>query len=160
MGVGGILSGSDFIRPHRVDAGAFSRQFAQLLGPDGTRTIWPTAGVIGLEHEYRVHVGAFPVDFRTLIHHLELGQRNLDPGDPNAYRLVSGAALTADETEAEIALAPMSTSPGCGVRLAHSAAEERRALASRLPDRTELSGYSTHLSVAVPTKSCDAVAKL
>jgi hypothetical protein len=59
----------------------------------------------GLEHEFRVLDGPRPVDFRRVIHGLGLGQPNLDPADPNAYRLPSGSAVTCDGAEAEIALA-------------------------------------------------------
>ena len=134
----------------------WSRRFATLVAPNSSPTTWLAGDVIGLEHEYRVFVGARAVDFRTVVHHLNLGQPGLDPADLNAYRLASGAALTADDAEAEIALAPTFVRPGCGHSLAATARSERRALASRLPERAHLDGYSTHLSVAV-RPSCSAV---
>src|SRR5580658_279588 len=123
MGIGGTPSGSLSKRRQRAEADALSHRFADLLDMHGDGSYWPPTGVVGLEHEYRVHVGGIPVDFRTLVHRIELGQRHLDPADPNAYRLASGAALTADEEEAEIALAPIVVAPGFGSRVAATAAE-------------------------------------
>jgi len=105
-------------------------------------------------------VGARAVDFRSVIHHLDLGRPRLDPADPNAYRLASGAALTADDAEAEIALAPTFVRHGCGRSLAATARSERGALESRLPEGAHLDGYSTHLSVAVRPSSSVVMAKL
>ena len=116
--------------------------------------------LIGLEHEYGVSINAQAQDFRTLVHSLALGQSHLDPADPNAYRLPSGAAITADEGEAEIALPPLSCERGFATRLAGAAQAERLALAARLPAGAQLIGYSTHLSVSVPPESADALARL
>ncbi len=140
--------------------GACSRSFEALVAPRSSATAWPAGDVVGLEHEYRVFVGARAVDFRTVVHHLDLGRPRLDPADPNAYRLASGAALTADDEEAEIALAPSFVRPGCGYRLASTARSERRALERRLADGAHLEGYSTHLSVAVRPSSSAVIAKL
>lgn len=140
--------------------GACSRRFEALVAPGSSATAWPAGDVVGLEHEYRVFVGARAVDFRTVVHHLALGRPRLDPADPNAYRLASGAALTADDAEAEIALAPSFVRPGCGYRLAAVASSERRALEKRLPEGAHLDGYSTHLSVAVRPSASALIAKL
>ena len=138
----------------------WSRRFVALVAPGSSPAAWPAGDVIGLEHEYRVFVGARAVDFRTVVHHLDLGQPGLDPANLNSYRLASGAALTADDAEAEIALAPTFVMPGCGNSLAANARSERRTLASRLPGGARLEGYSTHLSVAVRPSCAAVMAKL
>jgi hypothetical protein len=138
----------------------WSRRFGALLAPGGSPTAWPAGKVIGLEHEYRVFEGTRAVDFRSLVHRLDLARPRLDPADPSAYRLASGAALTADEAEAEIALPPTLVRQGCGYRLAEAAASERRDLLSRLPARARLEGYSTHISVAVRPSCSVMIAKL
>lgn len=115
---------------------------------------------VGVEHEFRVLLGEEPVDFRSLIHDLHLGQPNLDPADPNAYRLPSGAAVTCDGAEAEIALAPTRVGPGFAEELTLRASHERAALASRLPPRHRLVGCSTHLSVSVPDELTQPVCRL
>jgi len=141
-------------------AGHWSRRFASLVAPVGSAATWLPGAVIGLEHEYRVKLNGRTVDFRSLVHHLAAGRARLDPADLNAYRLASGAALTADEAEAEIALAPSLVRPGCGRLLADRARSERESLESHLPSGTLLEGYSTHLSVAVRPSCAVALAKL
>lgn len=114
-------------------------------------------GLLGVEHEFVVSGGSGVVDFRTLIHGLKLGEPNLDPADPNAYRLPSGAAVTCDAAEAEIALPPITLAPGFAAEAAHLAETERLALAGRLRHGMTLTGYSTHLSVSVPDDHGPAV---
>jgi hypothetical protein len=143
-----------------LDLEYWSCRFAKLLTRAGEPASWPAGEVIGLEHEYRVLVDHHAVDFGSVVHRLRLGQPLLDPADLNAYRLASGAALTADEAEAEIALSPMFVRPGCFRDLAARASSERRALASRLPAGARLEGYSSHLSVAVAPSYSVAMAKL
>lgn len=106
--------------------------------------------LFGVEHEFRVLSDTGGVDFREVIHDLALGQPNLDPADPNAYRLPSGAAVTCDGAEAEIALPPTPIGPGFAVEVAQRARVERAALLGRLPDGMRLEGCSTHLSVSLP----------
>ena len=119
---------------------------ARLLGEPP-----PVGPAIGLEHEYTVRraVDGLQVDFARIVHHLGLGRPRLDPDDPNAYRLPSGAVVTADKREAEIALPPTTMAPGFAQRIGHAADIERQALEDRLPG-TKLTGYSTHISVEVP----------
>jgi hypothetical protein len=137
----------------------WSRRFETLLTP-GARSAWPPGDTVGLEHEYRVFTGQRAVDFRSVIHHLDLGRPRLDPADLGAYRLASGAVLTADEAEAEIALPPCLVRPGCGYAIAAGAIAEHRDLLSRLPEGARIDGYSTHISVAVPPSSSLAMARL
>ena len=115
---------------------------------------------LGLEHEFQVLPGDEPLDFRTIIHNLRLGQRNLDPADPNAYRLPSGAAVTCDGAEAEIALPPTAIRPGFAFEVAQRAQVERAALLRRLPEGMRLQGCSTHLSVSMPDALTQAVCRL
>jgi hypothetical protein len=119
---------------------------ARLLGT-------PAAGapVVGVEHEYSVRRVSDDrqIDFAYVVHELRLGRPHLDPDDPNAYRLPSGAVVTADKSEAEIALPPVAVEAGFARRLSEMAARERTALAHRMPE-AELTGYSTHISVEVP----------
>ena len=138
----------------------WSRTFGALVASGEVRPSWPAGDVIGLEHEYRMLAYERVVDFRSVIHRLGLGRPRLDPADLNAYRLASGAALTADEAEAEIALAPISVRSGAGRLLATTANAERLALASRLPEGARLEGYSTHLSVAARPASSVAMARM
>jgi hypothetical protein len=116
--------------------------------------------LLGLEHEFRVLAGDVQVDFRGLIHGLALGQPNLDPADPNAYRLASGAALTCDGREAEIALAPIALRPGFADELRGRASSERRALVARLAPDLVLDGGSTHISVSMDDRLTQPVCSL
>jgi len=116
--------------------------------------------VAGLEHEFTVTDGARQVDFASVIHGLSLGRRQLDPDDPNAYRLETGAVVTSDKREAEIALAPFDVVPGFGSAAARRAEREATALRQRLPVGLALLGYSTHISIEVPEALTVEVAKL
>jgi hypothetical protein len=113
----------------------------------------------GLEHEFRVSDARGQVDFRGVIHDLRLGQPNLDPADPNAYRLKSGAALTCDGREAEIALPPIVVRPGFSDEVRLRADNERHALSGLLPGRA-VEGVSTHLSVSIPDELAKPVCSL
>ena len=124
----------------------------------GSRTAAPRR--VGLEHEFRVTGPTGVLDFRTLIHGLRLGQCNLDPADPNAYRLATGAALTCDGREAEIALAPILVRPGFTDEVRGRADAERRALAGRLAAEIHIEGVSTHLSVSLPDGLTQPVCRL
>ena len=114
----------------------WSRRFARLV-TGSSPTGWPPGEVVGLEHEYRLTYDARAVDFRTIVHSLDLGRPLLDPADLNAYRLTSGAALTADEAEAEIGIGsePCSSglwAPDCRCRQVRTPGA-RGAVAQRSP---------------------------
>ena len=116
---------------------------------------------VGLEHEFRVSAAnGEAVDFRGLINGLRLGQPNLDPADPNAFRLPSGAAVTCDGREAEIALPPITVAPGFTRDVRSRAESERVALAARLAPGFEIEGVSTHISVSVPNGLAQEVCRL
>src|SRR5689334_8719158 len=88
---------------------SLSERFAVALTGDKGSAV-----LMGAEHEYRVVVAderKYQVDFRRLIHGLRLGRRGLDPDDPYSYRLASGDAVTCDQKEAEIVLAPAAVAP-------------------------------------------------
>lgn len=123
-----------------------SDALAAALGPP------PPGAWLGLEHEFVVRgADGAPLDFRILIHELGLGHRHLDPADPNAHRLPSGTVVTCDGREAEIAIAPVSGSGSFAGRVVAAADAARAALASRLPRGVRLEGWSTHLSVSLPS---------
>jgi len=113
---------------------------------------------VGLEREYRVLASGRQVDFGGLIHGLSLGVRHLDPADPNAYWLPSGAAITCDGKEAEVALSPTMLRPGFvhSVQTRSEASQQR--LAALLPPGLVMEGYSTHVSVSTPAELCERVA--
>lgn len=120
----------------------------------------PRGPLVGLEHEYQLVDGSTQIDFRTVVHGLGLGQAHLDPGDPNAYRLASGAVLTADQAEAELALPPIRCQPGALLELAECSVQARADLRALLPSQCCLRGYSTHISVAIPDEIATKVAGL
>nr|MDP9482838.1 hypothetical protein [Chloroflexota bacterium] len=126
----------------------------------GTPSVTGGALRFGLEHEFRVREGDRTRDFRTMVHGLGLGQCDLDPADPNAYRLPSGAAVTCDGAEAEVALPPTTVAPGFALDVAARAEKEACALGDRLSDGVSLTGCSTHLSVSVPDGLTQAVCRL
>lgn len=126
-----------------------SNAFAQRLDRQRTRSGQRPGELVGLEHEYQVFQGGAQLDFRALIHGFRLGPRFLDPSDPNAYHLPSGAMLTCDRREAEIATPPVRCGPGFAREVEGRARSERGALELLLAPETELVGYSTHVSVSM-----------
>lgn len=120
----------------------------------------PSVGaLLGLEHEYRVlNRSGVQVDFRAVLPGLAVEGRRLDPGDAHARRLTWGAALTADDREAEIALPPVPARRGAATLVRDLAERARVELAALLPEGHGLVGYSTHLSIAMPTGLADALA--
>ncbi|MES1239541.1 MAG: hypothetical protein ABUL57_01625, partial [Chloroflexota bacterium] len=90
------------------------------------------------------------LDFRTLVRDLPVEGRRIDPGDVNAIRGPWGGNITADGAEAEIATAPVERRPGFVGRLEGHATQAAGILAAALPAGAILSGYSTHLSAAMP----------
>lgn len=105
--------------------------------------------VCGVEHEFTVSAAGAAVDFRTVVDGLGLGRR-LDPGDPHAHRGAWGGVVTADGAEAEVVTPPVPVGPGAADLVHAYASAGRRFLAGRLPVGHVLTGYSTHLSTAVP----------
>lgn len=105
-----------------------------------------TSVEVGLEHEFTVDRDGTRVDFRSLIHDLDLPGRAIDPGDEHAYRLDTGVIITCDDTEAEIATVPVPIEPGWPDELTLWATAGASSLIEALPN-ADLEGWSTHLSV-------------
>ncbi len=136
---------------------AASRALGRALGPVPA----PAAGgLLGLEHEFVVRDrGGATIDVRTIVHGLGCGRRDLDPADPHAYRLRSGAVVTCDEAEAEVAIAPQPGGGDFASRVVRSAAAARGVLRRKLPTGLRLEGWSTHISVSVSDRAVRAVAE-
>lgn len=127
-----------------------SRAFAAALGGDGAYGEPAPAALLGLEHEYQLSRDGRRLDFRDLIHTLDVPGRRLDPGDANAYRLSSGLALTCDDAEAEVATPPLNVRPGFSLAVDGWAAAGLAELRRVLPHDVEAGGFSTHLSASLP----------
>lgn len=120
----------------------------------------PGPGIrIGIEQEFEVWQDGKRLDFRDLIHGLNVDGLRLDPGDVNAYRLRSGMVLTCDEAEAEVATPPIPVGQGVAAAVVAAAAAARATLEAVLPPGCEARGYSTHLSVSAPGPADAALAE-
>lgn len=120
-----------------------ARRFADAIVSTEERLL----SAIGVEHEFRVMDADGEIDFRSVIHELGFGPSNLDPLDPFAYPLSSGAKITCDDREAEVVTAPEPTRPGFPARLDTSARAAREEVRRRLPEGWALEGCSTHINV-------------
>jgi hypothetical protein len=110
----------------------------------------PPGGLLGVEQEFTVRTRAgWPVDFGELLPDLTVGRDALDPSLPGARRWRSGAVLSADGREAEVAAPPVAVRPGFAAETTAWGHAARRDLAKLLPESYALSGYSTHFSVSV-----------
>jgi hypothetical protein len=114
--------------------------------------------VVGVEQEFSLLDREASVSFRNLVHQIGLGQANLDPDDPDAYRLETGSVVTRDGDEAEIASPPIELAPDFGAAARHWASRETAALADRLPNPLRVKGFSTHISVEVPEHLAQLIA--
>lgn len=153
----------DASHPSRETRGAAlraSHAFAQMLARQRTRSDQRAGELVGLEHEYQLFRGGVQLDFRGLIHGFRLGTRFLDPSDPNAYHLPSGAMLTCDYREAEIATPPVRCEPGFTREIECRARSARGALESLLAPDVEVVGYSTHVSVSMADRLTEQAALL
>ena len=128
-----------------------------LLGEDPGANLPGPAAIAGIEQEYGVRIDGSAVDFAELIDRVapRTAVRRV-PHDPLARFLASGAVLTADSPQAEVATPPRHLGPGIAGRLADDALVGREHLLQRVrvkvpgPGRVELRGYSTHLNAACP----------
>jgi len=143
----------------RSRADRLDRAFARSLDPSRWWRPVAAESLLGLEHEFRVLVDERPVDFSRLIHHVGIPGARVDPGDPNAYRGAWGGIVTADGPEGEIAIAPVAVGPGAIGRAVAGAHRGRSVLAGSLPAGARLEGFSTHLSVSVPDRLVERVAR-
>ena len=120
----------------------------------------PPATLLGVEHEYQLDPVHGPIDFRQLIHTLDIEGARLDPGDVHAYRLRFGAVLTADGVTAEVATPPVPLTANCADTLIDLQQAGLRELERVLPADTPIFGYSTHISVSVPDELNDKLCAL
>ena len=125
----------------------------QPSGPCPTTTggvgVWAPGHLVGVEHEYVLRRGTERVDARRALNLPGFAEPALDPGDPNARRLGWGGVVTFDGPEVEVVTPPAQTLPGFATRVADECARGRHDLASFIPDRCSLEGFSTHLNVSV-----------
>ena len=91
----------------------------------------------------------------VVIHHLPVPGLGIDPGDTNAYRLRTGYAFTADETEAEIVSPPVAVAPGFASMLATASLRGYEQVRAVVPPEYDLKGASTHISVSLPGLDLD-----
>jgi hypothetical protein len=106
--------------------------------------------LLGIEQEFTVRMqSGWPVDFGELLPALEGRGDALDPSRRGARRCHSGAVLSADGREAEVATPPVPVRPGFAGETAAWGHAARRELTDLLPQSYALTGYSTHLSVGV-----------
>ena len=134
-------------------------EFVALVG---TAACDAAGSLLGVEQEFtvRTHAG-WPVDFGDLLPDLVgWGADALDPSLPGARRCRSGAVLSADGREAEVAIPPVPVRPRFADDTAAWGRAARRELTELLPESFSLSGYSTHLSVSVDDTRSPAVAGL
>jgi hypothetical protein len=116
----------------------------------GTAPYDAPGDLLGVEQEFTVRLrSGWPVHFGDLLPELDSGGDALDPSHPGARRLGSGAVLSADGREAEVAVPPVPVRPGFAAETAAWGVAARRALTDVLPEPFTLSGYSTHLSISV-----------
>ncbi|HEV8516385.1 MAG TPA: hypothetical protein VGQ47_01940 [Candidatus Limnocylindrales bacterium] len=137
-----------------------SASFAARIGQP--RVLGP-GELVGVEHEYRIwrhhRGGSMLCDARLLGALLSTGEPHLDPADPYARRQRSGGVMTCDGREVEISIAPVPVAMGFAAAAARRIILEERRLRRSLRRPFRLEGYSTHLSVAMPDRLADAVAR-
>ena len=132
--------------------------FAHALGPAlGDRR---PATVVGVEHEYSLAMAGDRLDFRALIHELNIAGRRLDPGDANAYRCPSGLVVTCDAEDAEMVSPPLPVQPGVAAEVARWAEHGWAELRRLLPPDVSVTPFSTHVSASMPDDLVDGVGDL
>jgi len=116
--------------------------------------------LVGVEREFQLDPARGPIDFRRLIHTLEIDGARLDPGDVHAYRLRSGAVLTADGVTAEVATPPVPVTSDFANALIGLQQAGLEELTRVLPEGIPVFGYSTHISISVPDDLNDELCAL
>ncbi len=140
------------------DLAQHSAGLAALLG--GVLPQAPPGALLGIEHEYQLSRNGSRLDFRGLIHGLDVPGRRLDPGDVNAYRCASGLVLTCDEQEAEVASPPVVVSPSFTQEIAAWSTAGVAQLRRLIPEDDSVTGFSTHLSASLANDQADATLNL
>lgn len=135
--------------------------------PTGTSAVGGPPCFLGVEREYQVIESVGRVDARTIWSTLDALGPRLDPGDPRARRLPTGAVATCDGPEAEIATPPIPLDPSAiGLVVGHAARGEALLAEALLPGAFldkglpayRLVGYSTHLNLSVPDSRVERIA--
>ena len=135
-----------------------SERFARRMARRGARPAQAPADLIGLEYEFEaVEMGA-RVSFGDVIDEVVGGgERRWFPFDSCARFLASGAVVTCDETEAELAIPPITRRPGVATIATDELLARRGELYAAVHQfnegtgrSLELRGYSTHLSAYCP----------
>jgi hypothetical protein len=135
-----------------------SERFARRMARRGSRAPQAAADLVGLEYEFEVVENTQRLDFRDLIDEVVGGgERRWFPFDPHARFLASGAVVTCDDTEAELAIAPIPRRSGVATAAADELLARRGELVAAIRQFNEntgrslaLRGYSTHLSAYCP----------
>ncbi len=140
------------------DLAQHSAGLATLLG--GVLPEAAPGALLGIEHEYQLTRNRSRLDFRALIHGLDVPGRRLDPGDVNAYRCASGLVLTCDEQEAEVASPPVVVSPSFTQEIEAWGAAGLAQLRRLIPEDVSVAGFSTHLSASLANDEADATLNL
>ncbi|HVL89887.1 MAG TPA: hypothetical protein VM841_06595 [Actinomycetota bacterium] len=137
---------------------AASFRFERRLARRSARPLRAPAEIVGVEMEFEVVEAGRRLDFRDLIDEVVGGgDRRWFPMDPHARYLPSGAIVTCDGMEAEIATPPVRARRGHPSAVADEMLTRRAeldTLVRRYNERTgrriELRGYSTHLNAFLP----------
>lgn len=127
------------------------------LGPPAGRSLGPQ---VGLEQEYYLRFGGERRSFAGFLLASRPDDLRLDPGDPNAIRLPSGMALTADEREAEVASPPVPMRRGFVTEIGAWSEHGAMALRGLLPPAVSIEGASTHLSFSIDDSKADSIVEL
>ncbi|HEX9694703.1 MAG TPA: hypothetical protein VGB64_00150 [Actinomycetota bacterium] len=145
---------------------AASYRFERRLARRSARPLRAPGEIVGVEMEFEVVEHGCRLDFRDLIADVVGGDdRRWFPLDPHARYLPSGAVVTCDGMEAEIATPPVRTRRGHPSAVADEVLARRaelETLVRRFNERSgrsvELRGYSTHLNAFVPEGRAPEVA--
>lgn len=149
-----------------MDRSAASFRFGRRVARRSARPLRAPGEIAGVENEFEVLEFGQRVDFRDLIDDVVGGSdRRWFPMDPHARFLPSGAIVTCDGMEAEIATPPVRARRGHPSALTDEVLARRAELAAlidRFNQRTgrslTLRGYSTHLNAFVPASRSAEVA--
>ena len=145
-----------------------SLRFARRVSRRAWTPLRQAGDVVFVEDAFEIFEGGERKDFRQMIDNLIGGaDRCWYPNDPHARYLPSGAMVSADETEALLAIAPMRMRRGIASAVADEVLARRAELAALLrrhnedsPERAdaEMHGYATAIAAFVPPERAPQVA--